>query len=103
MNIDETDSEMRVKQERQCTYKRNIEVRSRNDFCCGKAISITYSECVSVVLIMQHAKCMRRNTMWSAACLAVSYFSEASHNRHDLREKVIELKMCVLIFSTIFA
>jgi hypothetical protein len=32
------------KQERHCTYKRNIEARSRNSFCHRKAISITYSE-----------------------------------------------------------
>jgi hypothetical protein len=29
-----------------CTHKRNIEVRSCNNCCRGKAISITYSECV---------------------------------------------------------
>jgi hypothetical protein len=92
---------MRVKQERQCTFKPNIEARSHNDFCCGKAISITYSECVYVALIMQHAKRMRRITLQTAACLAVSYFSEGSHNRHDLREEVIEHKMCVMIFSKI--
>jgi len=36
---------------------RDIEARSRNYFCRGKAISITYSECrpVSVALIIQHA------------------------------------------------
>jgi len=28
-------------------YKHNIEVRSRNHCCCGKAVTITYSECVS--------------------------------------------------------
>jgi hypothetical protein len=94
---------MTVKQDRQGTYKRNIEARSCNDFCCGKAISITYSECVPVALIMQHAKRMRRITLWSAASLAVSYFSETSYNRRDLREKVIEYKMFALIFSRIFA
>ena len=31
-------------------YKRNIEVRSRNHFCRGEAITITYSESVSVAL-----------------------------------------------------
>jgi hypothetical protein len=31
-----------------CTYKRNIEARSRYDCCSGKETSITYSECVSV-------------------------------------------------------
>jgi hypothetical protein len=47
-------------QERQCTYKRNIEGRSRDHCCRGKAVSITYSECVSVALFIQHAKRMRR-------------------------------------------
>jgi hypothetical protein len=34
------------KQSRQFTYERNIEVPSRNRCCRGKAINITYSECV---------------------------------------------------------
>ena len=38
----------KLQQERQCAYKRNCEARSRNRCCCGKAIIITYSECVSV-------------------------------------------------------
>jgi hypothetical protein len=90
------------KQDRQCTYKRNIEVRSRNDCCRGKAISITYSECVSVALVIQHAKRMRRIILPSVACLALPYFSSLSHKRHDFREKIIEHKMCVLIFCTTF-
>jgi hypothetical protein len=28
-----------VYQDRQCTYERNIEARSRNYFCCGKVIT----------------------------------------------------------------
>jgi hypothetical protein len=40
--------------------KRNTEVRSRNHCCHVKAISITYSEYMSVVLVIQHAKSMRR-------------------------------------------
>ena len=31
-------------------YKRNIEARSCNHCCCGKAISTTSSECVFVAL-----------------------------------------------------
>ena len=49
------------KQERPCTYKRNFEARSSNTFCRGKAISITYSECMFVALcnpvFKTHALC----------------------------------------------
>ena len=34
------------KQDRQCRYKCNYKARSRSHFCRGKAISISYSECV---------------------------------------------------------
>jgi hypothetical protein len=40
-----------VKQEKQ----RNIEERSRNDSCRWKAIIITYSECITLALVIQHA------------------------------------------------
>ena len=49
-----------VKQDRQLLYKRNIEARSRYKCCNWKTISITYSECVSVNLVNQHAKRVRR-------------------------------------------
>jgi len=35
--------------------KRNIEARSCNHCCSGKAVSITYSESVFVALVIQHA------------------------------------------------
>jgi hypothetical protein len=38
-------------------YARNIESLSRNHFCCGKAVSITYSERVCIcALVIRHAK-----------------------------------------------
>jgi hypothetical protein len=86
------------KQDRQYTYKRNIHARSPNHCCLGKAISITYCECVSVALVIQHTKRMRRIILWSVVCPAVPYISTLSHKRHDFRKKVIEYKMCVLTF-----
>jgi hypothetical protein len=86
--------------DRQSTYKRNIEARWCKHFCCGKAISITYSECVFVALVIQHAMRMRRFILSPAASLAVPYFSTLSHKRYDFRKKKItEYEMRVLIFS----
>jgi len=46
------------RQDRQCTHKRTLQ-RVRVINCCrGKAKRITYSECVSVALVIQHAKRM---------------------------------------------
>ena len=73
-----------------------IEARSRNHCCCGKAISISYSECVSVALVIQHAVRMRRIILWSVAYLALPYFSTLIHKRHGLLEKVIEHKIYII-------
>ena len=40
--------------------QRYTEARSHNQCCHAKAISITYSECLSVALVIQHAMRMRR-------------------------------------------
>jgi hypothetical protein len=41
-------------------HKMYIEALSRNHFCCGKAISISYSEYVSKALVIQLSVRMRR-------------------------------------------
>ena len=48
---------------RQCTYKRDIEARSRDHCVRKEAIRITYYECVFVALGIEHAMRMRHNVV----------------------------------------
>jgi len=41
------------------TYKRNIEARSCNHSCRGKARRVTYPECLFVALVIRHEMSMR--------------------------------------------
>jgi hypothetical protein len=50
-----------------CRYQRNLEARSHNHRCRGKAIRFTYSECVSIDLVIQHEKRVRSITLSSVA------------------------------------
>jgi hypothetical protein len=65
-------------------------------------ISFTYSDCVCVALVIQHAMRMHHVILSSVACPALQYFSTLSHKRHDFREKFTDYKIGVLIFSTTF-
>jgi len=87
---------LQIKQDRQCACKRNFEARSHNYCCRGKAISISYSECVPVALDIHHANCLRHIAIFG-------HFSTLSHKWHDFRGGGgFEHKMCVWIFSTNF-
>ena len=78
---------------------RNTDASSRNHCCRGKATNITYSECVSVALVIQNAKRMRSIVFSSVDCLALPCFSPHYLNKwHEFREKDIEHK----IFFTTF-
>jgi len=46
---------MHGRKKHQITYERNNSARSRNYYCRRKGISIKYSDCVFVVLVIQHA------------------------------------------------
>jgi len=70
--------------------------------CNSEGRSLNYILHVSVALVKQHAKRMRCIVSSSANCPALQYFPTLSHKRHDLRKKVTEHKMCVLIFCTTF-
>jgi hypothetical protein len=57
---------------------------------------------VCIASVIQHAKRMHRIILSSVAYPALPYISTLSHNWHSFLQKVIEHKMHVLIFSTIF-
>jgi hypothetical protein len=63
---------------------------------------ITYSECVSVAIVIQHAKRMPLIILSSMTCPAVPYFCTLSHKRHDCWKEVTEYETCAVIFSTTF-
>jgi hypothetical protein len=67
-------------------------MRSRNHSFLGE---ITYSECVSVALVIQHAKRMRRIVLSNVARMVLHYFSTVTHKFYDFPKIVIEHKMCV--------
>ena len=52
-------------------YICNTEVHSCNHCCHGKAVSVTYSKCVSVALVIKHAQCMHHIILSSVTCQAV--------------------------------
>jgi len=63
-------------------------------------MSTTSSDYVFVALGIRHATRMRRIILSSVARPALPYFSTLSHK--DFREKVIEHKMHIFLFSTNF-
>ena len=66
-------------------------------------MSVTYSECVSVALVIQHAwKRMRPIILSSVTCPALQYSSALSLKSHDFQEtKWLNIK-CVSIFCIAF-
>ena len=69
-----------------------FEVRSQKRCCHGKAISITYCECVFVALVIQHAMYMHHIVI-CMACLALHHFSTLSHKQHSIGGGIIERKI----------
>jgi len=65
----------------------NIEGRLCNHSCRGEAIHVTYSDCMSVTLVIQHVKIMCHIILPSLACLALPYFPALCHKQYDFLEK----------------
>ena len=78
--------------------KGNMEARSRNHCCRGKAISNKYDECV---FLLRYPVPNAHAPYFVICSLSDSItFPTLSHSPHDFRKKVTDHKMCVLIFST---
>jgi hypothetical protein len=65
------------------TYKRNIEARLRDHCCHGNAVSFTYSECVSVALVIQHPKRIRRIIIRGLSGCTI-FFHNSAPNFHEI-------------------
>ena len=74
----------------------NNDARLRNHCYRGKkTINITYSQCVSVKLVIRHAMRMSCIILSCVACLALTHFSTLPHTRHDFRKQIMEHR-CML-------
>ena len=79
--------------------QRIIHARSWKHCCSGKAISITYSERVFVALGTHYAMLMRDIVICGLSG-STRFFSNYLIHGTIFEKKVIEYKICVLIFST---
>jgi len=92
---------------RQAIYvKRHTEERSRNHCCCGIAISVTYSKCVIVALVIQHEKsrAVFYCHLWPLRLYNIIPCFAISHKWQYFGEKkgFFKHKLCVLLFYTTF-
>ena len=93
-------AELRKGKTRQAVYVlRNSEARWYYHCFSGKAISMTYSEFVSVTLVIQHAKCVRH--------IALCGLSGSTSSHHLIINSTIfgvggGCKFCLLHYSDLF-
>jgi hypothetical protein len=76
--------------------QRNIEGHSSYHCRGGKAISITYSDCVYVASIIQRAKRMGRIVLSSVACAVLPYFTTLFNKTYDYLKKKLWNTQCVM-------
>jgi hypothetical protein len=83
-------------------YKRNIYARSRNNCYRGRAISVTYSVCVSVALVIQHTKRMCHIVPCDLSDSRIPFPHYLINGTVFFKKEVTEHITCVLILSTNF-
>ena len=76
---------------------RNTEGLSCSRCCSGKARSVTYSECLFVALVIQHAMRLRHNVTCGPSGFTL-FFPHYLINGNEFREKFLNTK-CVFWFS----
>ena len=81
---------------------RNTEAHSRSQCCRGKAVNVTYCECVSVAFLIQNAQLMRCTILTCLFCLALFFHIIPYRAWFYLKKKNNEPKVCVLNLSTTF-
>ena len=87
---------------REWYVKRNIEALSCNHCAGGRAISNTYSECVFVALGIQHATRLRHIVIRGLPGSYNIFPRFLINGKIFEKKKLLNKKICVLIFSTTF-
>jgi len=89
---------------RQAMYVQcNIETHSCNHRCHRKAISFTYSECVFVALVIQHAMHICHIILSSVLCLPLQLSSTLSHKWHNFWKKLLNIKYVLQLSLPLFS
>ena len=95
-------SRNKLKYVNKCTY--NVTLSRVRESLLPKSSNEYYIfQCVHAALLIHHVTRMRHVVTSLVAPLVPQHFSILSHKRCDFQKKVIEHKMCVLIFCTILS
>jgi hypothetical protein len=88
-------NDVNYKQNRLCGVNKCDEMCMHNHCCCGKTLSIAYSECVSVASVIPHARRMHHILLSAVACLAAPHFPHYPINGTIFKKELLNIK-CML-------
>ena len=90
-----------LQKDTQCTYNVTFRRVPETIFLKEKTISVTYSECVSIALVIQYAKRVRHVVIICGFCLVPPHFFHIISWTSRFVENLFYIK-CVLILSKYF-